>query len=413
MSTHKFNHTWIEKLPYSSKRKLYIDSSINTKFTNTDFILLVGARSKTAYLRYRPIENGKRKQVLKKIGDANAIPLADLKESYTKQALQILRNDSPILIPKKTRDVNIGNLIDFYIAKNDVSDTANMLALKNQPYLKKTVGDLICVNQDIFTIKELLQSDVDAGSLYAANMKREFIVRVWNYALENHKEYNKILKTVTNPASFSMVKWCKFKKEASTVVLHKEHYPKFFETVNGVSRSDFRDLFYMFLYTGQHPYSEVCKMRWEQIKKVDNQYWWFMEKGFHKSDEAHQFPLHPMAMDIINKYKGNDDIYVFKNIYDRAELHSRATFKNVLRRLRKTHNITWDIRCLRASFVTTISELNNSYKAGILCNHAGQNITETNYTREDEDGILMRDFKIDMINNYMELIQDKLNEVSK
>ena len=51
MSTQKFNHTWIERLPYSSKRKLYIDSTSNTKFTNCDFVLMVGARSKTAYLK--------------------------------------------------------------------------------------------------------------------------------------------------------------------------------------------------------------------------------------------------------------------------------------------------------------------------------------------------------------------------
>ena len=94
MSTQKFNHTWIERLPYSSKRKLYIDSTSNTKFTNCDFVLMVGARSKTAYLRYRPIENGKRKQVLKKIGDANVIPLSDLRDSYIEHATDILRKDN-------------------------------------------------------------------------------------------------------------------------------------------------------------------------------------------------------------------------------------------------------------------------------------------------------------------------------
>ena len=410
MSTHKFNHTWIERLPYSSKRKLYIDSTSNTKFTNCDFILMVGARSKTAYLRYRPVENGKRKQVLKKIGDANVIPLVHLKEAYTKQALQILTNDSPILTEKETREVTIGHLVDFYLENNNVSDSANMLRLKKQSYLNQTVGDLKCIEQDVFTIKKILQSDVDADSLYVANMKREFIVRVWNYSLEQHREYNKVLKTISNPASFSMAKWCKFKKEASSVVLHKEDYPQFIEAINTVNRSDFRDLLYMFLFTGQHPYSEVAKMRWEQIQEIDGQYWWFMEKGFHKTGETHQFPLHKMAMNIIYKYKDNDDVYVFKNLHDKSEIHTKDTFKNVLRRLRKSHNITWDIRCLRASFVTTISDLDSSYRAGILCNQAGQNITEKNYVRADKNGITYKDFKVDMINAYMELIQDKLDE---
>ena len=415
MSTHKFNHTWIEKLPYSSKRKLYIDSTINTKFTNCDFILMVGARSKTAYLRYRPVENGKRKQVMKKIGDANVIPLSDLKEAYTKQALQILTKDSPILTEKETRNMTIGHLIDFYIKdkeskKKVVSDKANMLSLKNQSYLESTVGNLKCSEQDVFTIKDLIQLDADNEKFYVANMKREFIQRVWNYALKNNREYNKILKTISNPASFSMEEWIGWKKEPSKVVLHEEDYKEFFETVNTIDRSDFRDLLYMFLFTGQHPYSEVAKMRWNQIKKINGQYWWFMEKGFHKTAKEHQLPLHKMAMNIINKYKDNDDVYVFKNLHDKSELHDKNTFKNVLRRLRNSHNITWDIRCLRASFVTTITNIDNEFRAGVLCNQAGQNITEKNYVRADKDGILYTDFKVDMINAYMELIQDKLDD---
>ena len=418
MSTHKFNHTWIERLPYSTKRQLYIDSTANTKFTNCDFILMVGARSKTAYLRYRPIENGKRKQILKKIGDANVIPLVDLREAYTQQALEIITNASPILTQKETRNVTLGHLIDFYIQskkekKKNITDTEGMLRLKNQPYLKSTVGDLLCMDQDVFSIKDLIQSDVDKKSFYVANMKREYIQRVWNYALKNHKQYNKLLKTLTNPASFSMEEWIDWKKKPSVVTLDQDDYKEFFETVNSISREDFRDLLYMFLFTGQHPYSEVAKMRWDQIRMIDGQYWWFMEEGFHKTATAHQFPLHKMAMKIINKYKDNDDVYVFKNIYDKADLHDKNTFKNVLARLRKTHNITWDIRCLRASFVTTISYLDNEFRAGILCNQAGQNVTERNYVRINKHKITYPDFKVDMINAYMELIQDKLNEVSK
>lgn len=414
MSTHKFNHTWIKRLPYTSKRKVYIDSTNNTKFTNCDFVLIVGARSKTAYLRYRPTKNGVRKAVLKKIGDANVIPLADLRDAYTRQAMEILTKDSPILTAKETRNVTIGNLIDFYLSENNPSDKDNMIRLKNQIIegnLK--VGDLLCIDQDVFSIKNILKPDVKKGSLYVANQKREFIQRVWNYCLSENEDYNKVLKTLTNPATFSMEKWCGFSKKASDKRIPKEYYPQFFEAVNSLHRSDFKDLLYMFLFTGQHPYSEVCKMRWDQIKKIDNQYWWFMEEGFHKVDKEHTFPLHPMVMDIINKYQGNDDVYVFKNNLDRKALHDKHTFKNALRRLRNTHNIDWDIRCLRASFITTIEELNPSYRAGILANQSGQTVTEKNYLRPDKDGITFKDFKLDMINAYMELIQDKLNEVSK
>ena len=151
-------------------------------------------------------------------------------------------------------------------------------------------------------------------------------------------------------------------------------------------------------------------MRWDQIVKIDDQYWWMMEEGFHKVQTKHSLPLHPVTMKIIDKYKGNDDVYVFKNLVDKKGLHDKHTFKNAIRRLKRTHNITWDIRCLRASFITTIGEINPSFRAGILTNQAGQNITEKVYHRGD---ITYYDFKVDMINAYMELIQGKQNEVSK
>ncbi|MBT3954252.1 MAG: hypothetical protein HOF37_10130 [Rhodobacterales bacterium] len=411
MSTHKFNHTWIERLPYSSKRKVYIDSAKNTQFTNCDFILVVGARTKTAYLRYRPVINGKRKPVLKKLGDANISQLADLRESYIDMAMEIRTKESPLLSSKETREVTIGHLIDYYLSENSPSDIDNMLRFKNQTVDSfRTVGDLVCLEQDVFTIKDILKEDVDKGSLYVANQKREFLQRVWNYALNENRDYNKVLKSVSNPASFSMSKWCGFVKKASNKHLPLNEYPQFFEALDSLHRSDFKDLLYMFLFTGQHPYSEVCKMRWDQIVKIDDQYWWMMEEGFHKVQTKHSLPLHPVTMKIIDKYKGNDDVYVFKNLVDKKGLHDKHTFKNAIRRLKRTHNITWDIRCLRASFITTIGEINPSFRAGILTNQAGQNITEKVYHRGD---ITYYDFKVDMINAYMELIQDKQNEVSK
>tara|TARA_R100000654_G_scaffold22488_1_gene44783 strand:- start:299 stop:1561 length:1263 start_codon:yes stop_codon:yes gene_type:complete len=416
MALQKFTSTWINKVPYSSNRTLYIDSSPDTKFHECDLVLIVGKQSKTAYLRHRPTVNGIRKSTLHKIGDANVIPLYDLKQEYEKQVIQIKTKESPILVEKKFRDVTLGHLIDFYLQNKSSSDADGLVRLKSSTYTDENnrvlvVGDVKCKDLDVFGVKDILQDDVDKGSLYVANQKKEFIRRVWNYALGNHKSYNKVLKLVSNPATFSMKDWVGFTKKASTIRLDKEDYPQFFEAVNSLHRSDFKDLLYMFLFTGQHPYSEVCMMRWDQIKEIDGQYWWLMEEGFHKTQYAHSFPLHPMVMDIINKYKGSDETYVFKNIHSKVyNLHNKHTFKNILRGLRKTHNITWDIRCLRASFVTTISEIDLSFRSGILTNHKGQNITEKNYIRGD---ITYYDFKVNMINAYMDLIQDKLNETSR
>tara|TARA_B100000780_G_scaffold269925_1_gene229212 strand:- start:1 stop:1239 length:1239 start_codon:yes stop_codon:yes gene_type:complete len=412
MATHKFNSTWIAKLPYSSKREVYIDSNKNTQFANCDFLLVVGAKTKTAYLRHRPQINGKTKEVWKKIGDAVVMDLKVLTNEYTKMVMAIKTNESPLLSAKKIRNVTLGHLIDFYLSENNPTDIANLLRFKKQKVNNhQNVSDLVCLEQDVFTIKDILKPDVAKGSLYVANQKREFIQRVWNYAHDENREYNQVLKTTTNPAAFSMKKWCNFSKKASTVHLPKEEYVEFFKAIDSIPRSDFRDLLYMFLFTGQHPYSEVAQMRWDQLKEVEGQMWWIMEEGFHKTGSMHSFPLHPMAMDIINKYKDSDEVYVFKNVHSlKHGLHNKDTFKNILRGLRKTHGITWDIRCLRASFITCISQLMPTYRPGVLTNQAGQTITERHYMRGD---ITYYDFKVDMINEYMNLIQDKLNEVSK
>ena len=410
MATAKFSETWINQVPHSSKRTLYIDSSKDTQFNNCNLVLMVGSRSKTAYLRHRVMSNGTSKQVLNKIGDAKALSLRDIKTIYTDRVVDIIRNDSPILMKKEVRGITLGGLIDFYVSKKATSDSTEMMRLKDQPFGRSTVGRLKCADLDIFAVKDILQADVNRDCLYSANMKREFIRRVWNYAVSNDREISKLLSNKINPASFSMKDWVGFKKKASRVHLPKEDYPKFFEAVNSLHRQDYKDLMYMFLYTGQHPYSEVCQMRWDQLKEVEGQWWWIMEEGFHKTSSTHAFPLHPMAMEIINKYKGFDDVYVFKNIYSKIHpIHNKDTFKNILRRLKNTHNITWDIRCLRASFITTIGELDISYRSGILANQSGQNITEKHYMR---GVITYYQFKVDMINAYMDLIQDKLNEIS-
>ena len=413
MSGIKLTAQKIEKLPYSSKRTLYIDKHPTTKYQSCDFILVVGARTKTAFLRHRPKVNGVRKQQMIKLGDATVISLSELRDMYLEEVIKIRRGESEYLVAKDQREITLGNLVDIYITGKeqgkgkDVSkyDKEQMKRLMNQKLDRVLVGDLKCVDLDSDMIKKILQEDVDKDSMYVASQKREYIQRVWNYSIKNSKA--KVLENIKNPASFSMVDWIDWKKEPSEKFIEAKDFPEFFKVVDSIGRSDFRDIIKMSLFTGQHPYAEIAKMRWDQIQEVEGQTWWIMEKGFHKIDKPHQFPLHKMMLDIINKYKGNDDVYVFKNIYDKDDFYHKDNVGNVLGRLRKTHNIKWDLRCLRSSFLTAITNLDHTFRAGILCNQAGQNITEAVYIR---GAITYFDFKVQMINAYMDLIQDKLNE---
>jgi len=415
MSGLKLTASNIQRLPFSSKRTVYIDKEPSTKWRDCDFILIVGARTKTAYLRYRPMVDGKRKTQYIKLGSAIENTLGQLRKSYEKEVMKIKSENSVFLVDRDIRKAKLSELFAFYLENKEnptpsEHDQQGMKRLMDQTHNDQKVGDLVCIDQNTFTIRKILQPDIDKESFYVANQKREYIQRVWNYSVRNNEKLVDVLNKYTNPGSFSLKDWVGWTKQPSEVLLEKKDYPEFFEAVNSLHRSDFKDLIYMALFTGQHPYAEIAKMRWNQIEEVDGQHWWMMEKGFHKTGTPHQFPLHPMVMDIINRYKGSHDVYVFPNLIDKSELHTKDTLKSALKKLRRTHKITWDVRCLRASFLTTLGEIDITFRSGILANQAGQNITEKTYMRGK---IKYYDFKIDMINAYMNLIQDKLSEVSK
>ena len=115
MSGIKLTAQKIEKLPYSSKRTLYIDKHPTTKYQSCDFILVVGARTKTAFLRHRPKVNGVRKQQMIKLGDATVISLSELRDMYLEEVIKIRRGESEYLVAKDQREITLGNLVDIYI----------------------------------------------------------------------------------------------------------------------------------------------------------------------------------------------------------------------------------------------------------------------------------------------------------
>ena len=98
MSGLKLTASNIQRLPFSSKRTVYIDKEPSTKWRDCDFILIVGARTKTAYLRYRPMVDGKRKTQYIKLGSAIENTLGQLRKSYEKEVMKIKSENSVFLV---------------------------------------------------------------------------------------------------------------------------------------------------------------------------------------------------------------------------------------------------------------------------------------------------------------------------
>ena len=416
MASVQFTPSFIDKVPFSdNKRIYYTDSHPRSKIKNFDLMLVVGKQTKTAYMRYRYNYLGNRKQKLIQLADMNraGVSLSQLRDMYEHEARKIVQMKSDYFVIQEYENFTFKQGVDFYLEdKGGVSDwdEEQLHVLCNQVVDGIKVGDIKLTDFKKSLVKQIIEPFIEKGSLYSANMKREFIQRIWNYLNKEHEDVSLVLVNKPNPASFSMQRY-NFKKRASKKELPSTEYTEFFRTVNEIGRSDFRDLLYLFLILGQHPFAEICKMRWNQIVEFDGHTWWRMEEGFHKVDNVHTVPLPKIALDIINRYKGNHEEYVFWNLYDKANLHSKATFKNVIGRLRAKHNFTWDIRCLRASFVTTINEINPTYVAGWLTNDQ-TSMTDTTSSKIYHRGdFKYHDYKLQMMNDYMEIIKRALADV--
>ena len=411
MAQISFTPAWLKKLPFSSNRIHYTDSSSGSKYPNFDLLVISGARSITGYCRFIERKNGKQIRKLIKLADLtnNALSLSELRDLYRDKVNEMQRNENGELLKKDLQQFTLGNAIDFYLEENNPQDAHHLIKLKDEPFDNQRIGDLVLKDLEDLDVQDIIKPLVKKGSLYSANMKREFIQRVWNNTLREHRTVRKILRGYPNPATFDMQKKYGFVKEASAKYLGFDDIPEFFDIVATCHRSDLRDFFHLALYLGQHPFGEIAKMRWDQLQEVDGQLWWIMEKGFHKVNRSHQIPLHATAMDIINKWKGSHDVYVFPNTASTTkELYDQHDFKYIMKQFRKKHEIKWDMRCLRSTFITLIADLDPTFKPQYLANQYESTVTNSNYLHRSL--ISYQDLKIDMINKYMELLQDKLNE---
>ena len=414
MAQLEFTPAWLKKLPFSSNRIHYTDSHPRSKYPNFDLMIITGARTKTAFIRHRDKTNGKDVRKLSKLADmtTGAVGISELRDIYQDKVIQFQRNDNGELLKRDLQKFNMRDAINFYLENNNPQDKHNLIKLKDEPFLNKTVGDLVLKDLEDLDVQDIIKPLVDIGSLYSANMKREFIQRVWNYTLKKHRQVRKILRGYPNPATFDMKAEYGFVKEASQKYLGLDEIPEFFNIVATAHRPDLKDFFHLSLYLGQHPFGEIAKMRWDQLQEIDGQIWWIMEIGFHKVKKSHQVPLHATVMEIINKYKGLDDVYVFPNtVSDVRDLYDQQDFKYIMKQFRNKYDIKWDMRCLRSTFITVIADADPSFKPQYLANQYDSNVTNSNYLHRGL--ISYKDLKIDMINKYMEIIQDTLNEVSR
>ena len=74
-----------------------------------------------------------------------------------------------------------------------------------------------------------------------------------------------------------------------------------------------RDMFLFSFYSAGMRFSDVCKLRW--INVVGNDIVYTMEKSKTRAGSRRTIPLNPKSIEILDRYKGKDDVFIFPPLY--------------------------------------------------------------------------------------------------
>ena len=74
-----------------------------------------------------------------------------------------------------------------------------------------------------------------------------------------------------------------------------------------------RDMFLFCFYTAGMRFTDMCKLQWNNI--IANDIVYTMNKSKNRSGARRTIPLNPKSIEILEKYKGKDDYFIFPPLY--------------------------------------------------------------------------------------------------
>jgi integrase len=408
--TFNFTPNSIHALPFSDRPVMYFDINKSFMVANSKLALAVGKRTKTFKLIYRKSVNGKPTKIEKQLGAYPEMSLGQARDKFADEVRIILASTDAFIKKSTEAPITFNECADFYI--EDRAPSKNEIGIINNA--KKELGNMPMKDITKSVVRNYYQPQRLEGKYNSANYKREIVQRIWNYNLEENEDACTSFENLRNPAHHKIRLYKAkgfWKPRPSEAKVKDEQIKPMFEAIDNLQNTDKKNLIKLFFYLGQHPFTEICEMRWDQISKVDNQYWWNMEEGFHKTEFAHSVPLHPTVMKIINAQKGKDAKYVFvsstrKDNKGNLLPYLRSGFQKQIKAIKEhleDQSITF--QCFRATVTTKLRELGKGHEPSYLMNQQLQGISNRVYTRSD-----FTDFKVAMVNDWMEFIEDKLNE---
>lgn len=413
--TFNFTANNIAQIPFSESQTEYFDASI--KVPNSRLCLRVGKATKTWVLHYRKTANGKTKKVTSNLGNYPNIPLGLARDKFKDEVANIIKSTDKFIQKATSKDITFSECADFYI--DEMEPSKNEMTIINNAI--KELGHMPMKDINKKVVKDFYAGNRKKKQYAMANYKREIVQRIWNYNLEENEDNCSSFEDLGNPAhhKIRLVGSDKQKKkktkywtqQPSEAKVKDEQIRPLFDAIELEEHSDKKNLIKLFFYLGQHPFEEICKMRWEQISEDNGQWWWVMEEGFHKTGYEHSVPLHPTVMKIIEAQRGKDKTYVFVSNFRKDNQgnllpYRRSGFSKQIQRIKnllEDNTITY--QCFRATVTTKLRELHKGHEPSYLMNQQLQGISNRVYTRSE-----FREQKIAMVNDWMQFIEDRLND---
>jgi len=372
----KFTAQSIDSLPYvQSGQKEYYDSSVRADYSQ--FTLVIGKTRKTFFGKFRL----KGKTWRKKFGVYPHISLKDAKNLFLKEVSGFNLNQNSYLKQKYSLSEapTFNECAEkYFIARKESKSLKWMVDYYNSD-IKEEIGELKINLLTKQKVKKIVDKKFITAPTSSDNIKK-IISAIWNFAKEI--ELIESLEHQTNPASYK-----RDKSELSQIRQPRKRFLNYDEIKlmwHAWSKLDQQNeaIMKLCLMLGQHPISEICNMRWDQIVRDDNDdYWWEMEPGFHKVGKRHYVYLHPEAISLINNQKGNDNFYVFPvKRYSSFESQPRKDIRKAhIKSLKEAGIDDFQIRDLRPTMITHLED--NGFNAGKLVGHSDGSITDKHYIR--------------------------------
>lgn len=231
--------------------------------------------------------------------------------------------------PEQNSNVTFKDVVDEYLKtlanKPSHKEVKRALYKDLVPLWGKRDPELITLRECVLLLDRIAKRTPVLSDRLYAYLKRAYAVSIQRGLITTNPLLN-----VQKPAPESEI------RDNRGKVLSYGQLQTLVQTINELQTTMMDDVLMMILWTGARP-SEVLNMHWKQIEGDK----WTLgvkeHKGGHRRPRTVTRPLNSAAVDILKKYKGIHERYVFPGRFEKPSSHIRLS--RHVRDIRKSYGI--------------------------------------------------------------------------